>query len=46
MLVDRDLPQLTFEAVALKHADRFPKNVLAAADRRLRDVGYDPGILT
>lgn len=40
MLIDRDLPELTFEAVALKHADRFDAQVLAAAEHRLRDTGF------
>ena len=45
MLVERDLPALTFEAVALKHAERFDQSVLAAAAQRLRDSGYDPEAL-
>ena len=42
MLIERDLPQLTFEAVALKHSGRFEKEVLTAASRRLSGEGYDP----
>lgn len=36
MLLERDLPDLTFEAVALKHRDRFHDNVIAAAAKRLQ----------
>lgn len=39
MLVDRDLSHLTFEAVALRHQDRFEDHVLDAAVRRLNSVG-------
>jgi hypothetical protein len=42
MLVERDMPQLTFEAVALKHADRFKGSVIAAAKQRLEESGYEP----
>lgn len=46
MLVERNMPQLTFEAVALKHSGQFDKQVLSAAEQRLNDVGYDPQTLT
>jgi hypothetical protein len=42
MLVERDLPQLTFEAVALRHSGRFDRRVITAAEQRLRASGYDP----
>jgi hypothetical protein len=42
MLVDRNLPELTFEAVALKHPSRFEDHVLRAATARLKEAGYEP----
>jgi hypothetical protein len=39
MLIDRHLSHLTFEAVALRHQDRFETHVLDAAVRRLNSVG-------
>lgn len=40
MLHDRALLDLSFEAVALKHPDRFDDIVLDAARIRLAEVGY------
>ncbi|SDN53033.1 hypothetical protein [Ensifer sp. YR511] len=41
MLMERQMADLTFEAVALRHADRFEKTVLDAAAARLRSVGVE-----
>lgn len=42
MLVDRDMIDLTFEAVALRHPDRFSDDVLTAAKARLASAGVPP----
>ena len=46
MLVERGMPKLTFEAVALLHAQDFDDTILAAAEKRLIDAGFDlPALL-
>jgi hypothetical protein len=40
MLLDRDMLDLSFEAIALKFPDEFEERVLSAARERLEDVGY------
>lgn len=42
MLVERGMPELTGEAIVVRHSDEFPENVVAAATERLADVGYKP----
>jgi hypothetical protein len=41
MLLDRGIPELTGEAIVLRHAREFPQDVVAAARRRLLDAGVD-----
>ncbi|WP_454886371.1 hypothetical protein [Sphingomonas oryzagri] len=43
MLVDRQMTNLTFEAVALRHPDRFDKAVIDAATARLQTLAPDAG---
>ena len=45
MLVERGMPKLTFEAVALLHAKDFDDTILAAAEKRLVDAGFDRSAL-
>lgn len=42
MLLEREMPRLTFEAVALRHATEFDPDVVAAANARLTDHGLNP----
>jgi hypothetical protein len=41
MLLERDMPELTGEAVVLRHASQFEPPVVSAARQRLVDAGVD-----
>lgn len=41
MLIERGLPELTGEALVLKHSDSFDLEVQTAAKQRLEDAGVD-----
>jgi hypothetical protein len=40
MLLERDMLDLSFEAIALNFPDKFDEKVLAAARQRLEEVGF------
>lgn len=42
LLMARNMPDLTFEALAIKHAVRFPEQVKVAAAQRLAKAGVNP----
>jgi hypothetical protein len=41
MLIERRMPELTGEAIVLRHAEQFDSPVVAAARRRLEQAGVD-----
>jgi hypothetical protein len=41
MLLDRGMPDLTGEAIVLRHPDVFDEEIRAAANQRLKDAGVD-----
>lgn len=41
MLIERNMPELTGEAIVLRHGERFEAAVMAAATKRLEDAGVD-----
>jgi hypothetical protein len=45
MLLERNMPELTGEAIVLRHANQFGEDVLAAANLRLVQAGVDTGSL-
>jgi len=42
MLMDRGLPELTGEAIVLRHSGRFSPDTVVAARKRLVEIGVDP----
>lgn len=40
MLIDRGLPELTGEAIVLRHVTSFPSETVDAARERLKEAGY------
>jgi len=45
MLMERGMPELTGEAIVLRHAERFEPDVVTAARDRLEKAGVDVGSL-
>ena len=45
MLLERNMPELTGEAIVLRHAHQFGADVLAAANLRLVQAGVDTSSL-
>jgi hypothetical protein len=45
MLLERNMPELTGEAIVLRHARRFDTEVVAAARQRLEMAGVDMAML-
>lgn len=41
MLIERSMPELTGEAIVLRHAGKFESDVVAAARKRLDEAGVD-----
>lgn len=41
MLIDRAMPELTGEAIVLRHQRHFPEDVIKAAEERLRSAGVN-----
>jgi hypothetical protein len=45
ILVEGGYPQLTGEAIVVRHADKFPESVVQAAEQKLASHGVDPKAL-
>jgi hypothetical protein len=45
MLLNLEMPELTGEAIVLKHSESFEPEIVAAARQRLSDAGVDLNIL-
>lgn len=45
MLIDRAMPELTGEAIVLRHRKHFTREVIKAAEERLETVGVDVNAL-